>query len=215
MTSAVHAVFHTALSTSDVSLPGFSALGRQKIWHPQLNFWAISCPIWRSHKHTASACSVKSLQASPYMVLVANWQRLFEGRSLVNGLLEHLTPRAELTNSAYWRPLTLNILQNWSVHRPTSLYEGAKVSETNDMHWRNSSTGSNLHVLLALDWSIINKKHFISPAVKDRQLLEQVPRVYAFLCARRKQGDAKEEEEVKGNIWCITSAPGLLTVGNH
>lgn len=61
----------------------------------------------------------------------------------------------------------------------------------------------------------MKKPHFISPTAKDRQLLEQVPRVYTFLCARRKQGDAKEEEEVKGNIWCITSAPGLLTVGNH
>lgn len=32
---------------------------------------------------------------------------------------------------------------------------------------------------------------------------------------RRKRVDVKEEEEIKDNIWCITSAPGLLTMGNH
>lgn len=98
-----------------------------------------------------------------------------------------------------------------------SVFEGAEVRQR-----QRTSTGEippqdPVFTYCWHDWSIINKKkpHFISPAAKDRQILEQVPRVYTFLCARRKQGDAKEEEEVKGNIWCITSAPGLLTVGNH
>ncbi len=56
-------------------------------------------------------------------------------------------------------------------------------------------------------------------------LLEQVLSSYSYvslyvcmhicMSVRRKQGDAKEEEEIKDNIWCITSAPGLLTTGNH
>lgn len=43
--------------------------------------------------------------------------------------------------------------------------------------------------------------------------MEHVLRAYTLTFARRKQGNAKEEEGVKGNIWRITSASGLLTMG--
>lgn len=52
--SAIHVVFHTVLSMSDIFLFWFSALGKRETQQSLLNFLGIDCQICRCRKHTFS-----------------------------------------------------------------------------------------------------------------------------------------------------------------